>query len=119
MKQEHSDYRNCTGDVGNVYNMGVIRDTWRSLLIEKHYKEHSVYTVNQCVDEVRYGDNGNSTNVNRDFNSKYFLRHAKVSSWYFHEFHVDYVRIPHNYIVSAFGKNIVTQLIKIVDAKIL
>ena len=38
---------------------------------------------------------------------------------HFNEIYVDYVRMPHNYIVSRFGKQFINQLVQVVKRNIL
>ena len=103
MKQEDHDECCSNGD-RNLFNIGVVRATWRSFLIEREYKQHNVYTVSKYQDELRHGDNDNLTNVNCNFNTSIFMKHANKLNWNFYEIYVDYARMPHNYITSCFGK---------------
>ena len=111
--------KNCIDEHGITFNASVVRDTWRSFLLKRYYKDHTVYTISELTDEQRDINNDNVTNVNCNFNSTAFLKHAKNTKWHFNEIYVDYMRMPHNYIVSRFGSQFFNQLVELVKNKIL
>ena len=78
VKHEHID-NGCTDEDGSPLNIGVVRDTWRSFLIEREYKHQTIYLVNQCLDKLRYADDDNLTNKDCNLNSIHFSRYAKHS----------------------------------------